>query len=166
VRSLCAAVGIGDVPTPAEDALWAEARNQRSGDGLRAYLSSYPTGAYADEARSRLAGCITAPVETPGPIDERRYPQWRVSPSPAHAFPTEDQARADALNRGNDDAGETCASFGLKDTLKSASVEPKTWECADRLHDHNWVCGFWGDLVCRSQRRVLTSEERCNEVRK
>jgi len=30
VRSLCAAVGIGDVPTPAEDALWAEALNQRA----------------------------------------------------------------------------------------------------------------------------------------
>jgi len=125
-------------------------------------LSSYPTGAHADEARFRLAGCITAPVETPGSIDERRYSNWPVPPSLAHAFPFEGQARADALKRGNDDAGETCASFGLKDTLKSASVEPKTWKCAE--HDHSVMCGFTGDLVCRVQRRVLTSEERCNGI--
>lgn len=44
LRSLCTAIGIGDVPTPAEQALWDEARRQPSGDGLRAYLRRYPAG--------------------------------------------------------------------------------------------------------------------------
>jgi hypothetical protein len=162
LRSLCTAVGTGGVPTPAEDALWAEARTQRSGDGLRAYLSRYPTGAYAEEGRARLAGCVRVPVETPGPTDERRYAQWRVNPGPTRAFSTEDQARGDALRRGNDDAHEVCAALGVTDSLLSASVEPRTWECAE--HEQGWACGFWGDLVCRLQRRVLTSEERCDEA--
>lgn len=163
VRSVCEAIDIGSVPTPGENAMWDEARSRRSGDALRTYLSRFPTGAYAEEARSRLAGCLNAPIETLGPTDEQRYPRWPVVRSPAHVFPSEDQAREDALKRGNEDASATCAAFGLKDRVLSASIEPETWDCDQ--HEHRFMCGFTGDLVCRVQRRVLVVEERCNEAR-
>lgn len=152
LRSLCSAVEIGNVSSTDEDALWEEARKQRSGDGLRAYLSRYPTGAYAAEAHGRLAACVTVLVEASGPVDERRYARWRVNLSPTHSFPTQEQARIDARSRGNADAREMCASFGLTDRVLSGSVEPETWDCAE--YEHGWMCGFTGDLVCRVQRLV------------
>jgi uncharacterized protein (DUF885 family) len=73
LQSLCTAIGIGDVPTADEQALWEKAPGQRAGDGLRAYLQAYPTGAYADEARSRLAACSHVRIETLGPEKQVRY---------------------------------------------------------------------------------------------
>jgi hypothetical protein len=166
LRPLCAAAGIGGVASQAEQARWDAARQQRSGDGLRAYLREYPDGAYADEARTRLATCTTERVEAPGAIDDRRYAQWRVNRSPARAFATKAEARADAQKRGSDDAHATCASFGLVDRLVSASIEPPAiespaWDCAEA--DRRFTCGFEGELVCRVQRVTVSLEEHCNE---
>jgi len=72
LRSLCAMVGIG--PTRAEQTLWDDARAQRSGDGLRAYLRAYPRGVYADEALARERGCTVEHVETLGPARDVRLP--------------------------------------------------------------------------------------------
>ena len=73
LRSLCAAAGIGDVPSAAEQSRWNDALRQDSGDGLRAYLREYPTGIYADEARSRLAGCWKEEIATLGPEKDARF---------------------------------------------------------------------------------------------
>jgi hypothetical protein len=110
---------------------------------LRAYLRDYPEGAYAAEAQVQLASCQRERVEAPGAVDDRRYPRWLVNRSAAHALATEAEARADAQQRGSDDARATCASFGLTDRLVSASVAPVTWDC--REVEHRFVCGFEGD---------------------
>src|ERR1043166_8624933 len=158
LRSVCTTLGIG--PTPAENALWARATTLRSGDGLREYLNAYPSGAFVDEAHARLDACAHEEIEALGRIDERRYAGWRVSPRPAHAFVSEDQARGDALQRGNDDARSSCGALGITDSLISATFELKTPSCSKQ--DDGFVCGLTGDLICRVQRKVRTPVERCN----
>ena len=160
MRSLCAAVGIGDVPTPAEQALWDEALTQRSGAGLHAYLRAYPAGAYADEARSRLAGCTTERVETLGPDRAVRY-AWTVNPNRARPLPTEDEARSDALKRGNRDAATTCKALAMKAQLLSALAEPHDWKCT--ALDRGFACGFDGEIVCHVRDRIESDHERCHD---
>ena len=43
------------VVTPAERADWEEARRQDTVEGYRAYLDAWPDGAFAQEARDRIA---------------------------------------------------------------------------------------------------------------
>ena len=160
LRSLCAAVGVGDVPTPAEQALWDEARKQSSGDGLRAYLRRYPEGAYADEGRARLAGCTIERVETLGPGRDVRF-ALTVSQTRARPLPTEDEARRDAVVRGNRDAADTCEPMRLKADLVSALAEPHEWSCTQL--DPGFACGFDGEIVCRVRDRIATDHERCRD---
>lgn len=158
LRSLCAAVGIGNVPTSAEQAQWEEALAQRSGDGLRAYLRTYPEGAYADEARTGLAGCKTVRVESLGPEKDVPYP-WIVNPLRAHPLPTEDSARREAVDRGNEDARTNCKVHRRTGDLLSAQVEPHKWTCIKL--DDGFTCGFEGDVVCRVRDRIQSDDERC-----
>jgi len=146
--------------TAAEQALWDEARTLRSGDGLRAYLRAYPAGAYADEARSRLAGCTTERVETLGPDRAVRY-AWTVNPNRARPLPTTDEARSDALTRGNQDAATTCKALAMKAQLLSALAEPHDWKCTEL--DRGFACGFDGEIVCHVRDRIESDRERCHD---
>lgn len=147
LRSLCAAVGIGDVPAPAEQALWDDALRQDSENGLNAYLHRYPTGVYADEAKSRLAGCQTK--ETPG--EEKEFRSVLTVPR-ARPWPTEDEARRDALERGHRDAGTMCKALEERDLLLSAQAEPQDWKCDKDTG--GFTCLFHGEIVCRVQQRI------------
>jgi hypothetical protein len=153
MRSFCAAVGIGDVPTPEEQALWDDALGQNSGDGLRAYLRTYPRGTYADEARSRLDGCRIE--ETLGPEREVRF-VLTVNPIRARPLSTEDEARRDAVARGQPDADTTCKPQEGPSRLRSVRVEPRDWRC-DR-DGRGFTCGFDGEIVCRVQSRIRSEQ--------
>jgi hypothetical protein len=158
LRSLCASIGIGNVPTAAEQALWDESLAQRTGDGLRAYLRSYPEGTYTDEARSRLAACKTERVERWGSEKDIPY-RWTVNVLRAHPLPTEDAARRNAVERGNEDAKDHCRAHRRTGDLLSAHAEPHSWMCI-KLGD-GFTCGFDGDIVCHVRDRILTDDERC-----
>ncbi len=160
LRSLCVAVGIGDVPTPAEQAPWDEALAQRSGDGLQEYLHRYPSGVHAVEATSRLLGCQHESVETLGPERDVRF-VLAVSPIPANALLTEDAARRDALTRGNRDAATTCEPLRRNARLLSAVAEPHDWKRAEQ--DHGFACGFDGEIVCRVRDVIEFDHERCHD---
>jgi hypothetical protein len=144
------------VPTPGERALWESALAQDSGDGLRAYLRAYPNGAHADEAKSRLAGCQIE--ETLGPEKDVRFVLRVNARRPS---PTEEEARRDALARGDRDAATTCKPQNITNVLRAASAEPHDWQC-DGSAD-GFTCGFDGEIVCRVQNRVRV--ERCRQPR-
>ena len=129
---------------------------QRAGDGLRSYLRSYPDGAHADEARTRLAGCTIERAETRGPEKDVRF---TLTVSQGGALPTEADARRDAVERGNRDAATTCAPQRMVADLRSAVAEARTWRCAPR--DGGVVCGFDGEIVCRVRDRIRADQERC-----
>jgi len=159
LRSVCVAVGIGNVPAASEQALWDNALRQDTEDGLREYLRTYPRGAFVDEARSRLDGCRFEHVETLGPERSHRY-RWRVNPTYARFLRTEDEARRNALERGYQDAATTCESLASKALLLlSAQAEPHEWRCTQ--DEHGFACGFDGDIVCRLQDRIEFDREHC-----
>ena len=55
----------GDVASPAEESAWAEAKAQHSGDGLRAYLRTYPPAATTTRHARGSPGCrIGRPIAT------------------------------------------------------------------------------------------------------
>jgi hypothetical protein len=159
LRVVCMAIGIG--PSADEQALWHHAIVQRTGQGLRAYLQRYPTGTYADEARSRLDGCSLQRVETPGPDKEWRYP-LTVSANRTRLQATDPAARCDAMTRGQQDADTTCKLLGSSMTIEAALAEPRDWRCFGG--HHGFTCGFDGEIVCRGHDRIFSDEERCNET--
>ena len=161
IRSLCAVLGIGAVPTAEEQALWEEALAQRSGDGLRAYVQAFPAGAHAEEARTRLAACSHVRIQTLGP--ERDIP-YRLIVIRMSGWPTEQEARDDALARGNKDAVAMCEPLRYTADVVSASVEPVApgdWKCMEA--DRRFACGFTGRVVCRVRDHIVSEQERCRD---
>lgn len=151
LRSLSATIG---APTSAEQALWNRALAQDSCDGLRAYLRTYPLGAYAGEAKSRLEGRRTK--VTLGPERDERH-TWLVNPR--RSLPTEEAARSDARRRGDQDAATNCKSLATGNFIQllKAWVEPHDWKCDARTD--GFTCGFDGQIVCRVRDRIRS--ERC-----
>lgn len=161
IRSLCATIGIGAVPTAEEQALWENALAQRSGDGLRAYLQAFPAGSHAEEARTRLAACSHVRIQTLGPERDAPYPLTVIRMS---GWPTEQEARDDALARGNKDAVTMCESFRYTADVVSASVEPVApgdWKCTQT--DRRFACAFTGKVVCRVRDHLVSDQERCRD---
>ncbi len=151
LRSLNATVGAS---TSAERALWDRALAQDSCDGLRAYLRTYPLGAYADEAKSRLEGRRTE--ETLGPELDKRY---FLPVNPRRSLPTEKAARSDALRRGDQDAAAMCKPLAGTHLVQLVDswADPHDWKCDERTD--GFTCGFDGDIVCRVRNRIRS--ERC-----
>jgi hypothetical protein len=161
LRSLCAAIGIGDVPSAEEQALWDKALAQDSGDGLRAYARAFPSGTHAEEARTRLAGCAHVRFQTLGPERDAPHPLTVIRTS---GWPTEQVARDDALARGRRDAAAICEPFRYAADVVSASVEPvapSDWKCTET--DHRFACGFVGKAVCRIRDHIVSDQERCRD---
>jgi hypothetical protein len=159
VRGLCASLGIGDVATAAEQALWDQALAQRAGDGLRGYLRSYPSGAYANEAKARLDGCRHDWIETLESEIEVRYPLV-LNPVLAQLSATEAEAQADALQRGAAEAASACEPLRHVAEIIATRAEPHRWDCA--ADGTQAGCGFTGNSVCRIRRRVASDREDCS----
>jgi hypothetical protein len=158
VRTVCSRWGLGGVPTPAEETAWV-ARVPGDCTALRAYLSRFPNGAYAEEAGRKLLAAETAVTERWRAAEEQR-PQLRVRPT-FDPLASEKAARADALARAAADAEElACAGYkaGLF-RLLDVAVEVRNWDCSPR--HGGFVCGFDGLAVCRVQARTLERREIC-----
>lgn len=143
LRSRCAAFGLGGVPTPAEEALWA---SRPPGDCivLRAYVERFPRGAYAAEATRRLLA-VDARPEQRIEREQRRLP-LTVRPT-LTTFGTEQAARTDALARAATDAARQCAGFtAAGNRVQAVNVEVSEWRCLP--HDGGAVCGFDGESIC------------------
>lgn len=158
IAAACARLGIGEVPSAAEEALWGEAARQATGAGLRAYLRRFPAGAYAEEAHRRLAACQIEKVETLAPPREQRY-RLPVPPRYTPLLLTEQAARDDALVRAERDAATYCDSYRWIAQLVATEVRPGAWSCS--AWEGGFVCGFDGEILCRLQDRLVTEEERC-----
>ncbi|HEX7940608.1 MAG TPA: hypothetical protein VF488_02320 [Gemmatimonadaceae bacterium] len=113
-------------------------------------------------SRRRARGWRPAPTwasrrwerDAPYPLTVIRMSSW----------PTEQEARDDALARGNQDAATACGSFRYTSDVVSASVEPVApgnWKCTET--DHRIACGFVGKVVCRVRDHLVSQQERCRE---
>jgi hypothetical protein len=156
VRGLCGAMGIGGVPSRAEEALWSR---RRAGDcnALRSFLSRFPQGAHATEAQTRLATARSETKETWTP-EQRRLPL--VVRSALHPFPSKQAAQTDALARAPKEAQAACVGFNQAEfRLLSARAVPVEWRCTERLGGH--VCGFDGEAICEVSARHVDRIETC-----
>jgi hypothetical protein len=156
VRAACAQLAIGGVPTPVEDAVW---RSRVAGDCsvLRAYLSRFPDGAYAEDASRRLGARVTQ-------TEESWVPQEKTLPftvtTAIEALPSEERARADALSRADREAATFCSPYAQDEfRLRAQRVVPDTWRCTPR--PGGVACGFDGQVVCEVDARRLDAVERC-----
>lgn len=143
VRSGCAAIGIGKVPTVAEEQLW---RQRPIGDcaTLRTYLERFPLGAYADEATRRLQAAETRDEEH-AVRETRRLPMTVRASMTSYA--TDTAAKADAVSRGGEEARRLCSGYtaaGGRVVRTEPAVD--TWRCTS--HPGGVVCGFDGEAVC------------------
>ena len=149
------------MPSNAERARWEQARATGFGDGLRGYLQAYPMGAYADEARARLAACFHVRTETLGAERDVRHP-LTVNANRTRLQASERDARADAVARGNQDAATSCALLASSSNVITAVAVPRDWRCTE--DSHQFTCGFDGEIVCRVRDRIATDEERCGDA--
>jgi len=156
LHAVCAAWGLGGLPTKAEERVW----NQRAaGDcaGLRAYLARFPTGAFAEEAGRRLQAAETVDGERWLPEEQRLPITVRATLAPLQS---EEAAGADALARGTTEAGRACEGFKSGEfRLVSATAEVQSWRCSAR--GSGSVCGFDGQAICRVEARHGTRRQVC-----
>ena len=108
IRSACALVGVGGVPTHAEEQQWA---TRPAGDcnWLRRYVSSNANGPYADQV-TRLLQARRETVDESWRPEERKL-RFHVS-SHLDAFSGERAARADTLSRTLEEAAVACGMLG------------------------------------------------------
>lgn len=155
---LCRPFGLGGVPTKAEEDTYAAAKARTGGDGLRTYLRRYPSGVFAAEAQTRLAGCRIA-------LHERWTPDVRTQPliiSAAAGRGSEATARADALARGKQEAAFVCAGYAQGEfRLTASEANAQAWTCAQ--HAGGVSCGFDGQAVCKVDVRHSDSQEICRD---
>jgi hypothetical protein len=158
IHGVCASRGFGGLPTQEEENLWSR-RLAGDCEGLRAYLSRFPQGAYAEEAGRRLQAAET--VEKESWVQEERSLPLTVRTTLAPLV-NEEAARADALARGATEARTTCESFNSREfRLVSAAAEVQSWRCSAR--GSGSVCGFDGKAVCRVEARQVVQRQVCRE---
>jgi hypothetical protein len=156
IHGVCASWGLGGVPTKAEQILWAQ---RAPGDcvDLRAYLASFPKGAFAEEAGRRLQAAETVEEESWTP-DEHNLPL--TVRTTLTSLASEEAARADALTRGATEAAQACEGFnGGEFRLASSAAVAQSWRCSAR--GSGWVCGFDGQAICQAEARRVTQRQVC-----
>lgn len=148
VRTACGYLGVGGAPQPQEQSAWDAVA---SCEDLRGYLARWPSGAFADEARSLLvARTLDGPWGTP--FDETLPLTIRRS---ARTSADEVAARAEAEKRGAMEAADLCASFGSAGhDVVASEARVDTWYCQTV---DGWTCGFDGRARCTLRLR----SERC-----
>jgi len=156
VRAACGEIGMGGVPSRAEEALWSK---RPAGDcqALRDFLASFPHGAYAAEGQTRLAASKFEAKERWG-REDRSVPL--LVPKTIDPFPSEQRARVDALDRGPEEARLACAGYSHGEfRLLSARAVTKVWSCVHR--GRGVSCGFNGEAVCEVQALHVDRIEIC-----
>ena len=146
VHSACRANGWGGVATPAEEATWEQARARSDGEGFRAYLSRYPTGAFAAAAQARLAGCRRIEAES-----------WTAEKRTLPLYALVDQPSAGALaGPAAREARHVCRGYGEGEfRLDGASARISRSSCeAGR-------CEIEGEAVCAVRVRSVEPREEC-----
>lgn len=157
VNSLCAVWGLGGVPTREETALWT-ARTSGDCAALRTYLERYPKGAYAEEAGRWLQVATSESTEHWTKREERQPLAVRSTLEPQ---PDETTAKADALERGEAEAKESCEllTTGGAFRVLSTRAEVKEWRCLPR--GGGVTCGFDGWAICQVEARSVETREVC-----
>ena len=156
VHSLCASWGLGGIPTKEEETIWAQ-RKPGDCEGLRAYLTRFPKGAFAEEADRMIQAAVPGEEESWIPQEQRLQLFVRSAFTP---LPSEKAARADAVARAEGEAALACKGFKTGAFhLISATAEPQSWHCSAR--GSGSACSFEGEAVCQVEVRRVIQRQVC-----
>lgn len=156
IHAACGEMGLGGVPSRAEDSLWSK-RPAGDCNALRAFLATFPHGAYAAEVQTRLAASKFDETER-WVREERSVPLF--VPKTIDPFSSERGAQADALERGPGEARLACTGYSRGDfRLLSARAVHREWSCVQR--GSSFSCGFSGEAVCEVQALHADRIETC-----
>jgi len=158
VRALCARLEWGGVPGRLEEAAWI-ARSPGDCAALRTFIERFPRGVYAEQATRLLQASRKDTAEAW--VEETRKVPLFIGKG-LRVWPTEEAARADALERGKRDARLACGGFDsgvfrLRDAAVDSSAPE--WNC-DRSGGGT-RCGFEGYAVCQVDAKHTTEREVC-----
>lgn len=147
VHTLCRSNGWGGVATLEEEGLWANAQARRDGEGFRAYLTRYPSGAFAAAAQARLAGCRRI-AEERWVEDARSLPLYAAVDAPGGVV---------ALQRlADEEAEHVCRGYDQGEfRLRRAAARLRRSPCADGR------CEMEGEAICQVEVRHEESREEC-----
>lgn len=150
-------------PDPADARAWQAIRQAPPGSLHRsdfdAYLHAFPQGAYAKEARQRLAACRDEPES-----------QWQRQADtlplvvPREPAATEAAARAALQALLPQHAQDTCAPYAKnpeQHRLLGALAEPAGLQCEPLGAGRGWRCGFDGHVTCTLEVRRTVNREIC-----
>ncbi len=159
LHAVCARYGIGGVASAAEENAWTAAQLTSDCAALRDFITRFAEGVHAAEADRRLRAARKETEQT-----------WRHETvnvplflgSNLRAWPTENAARADAIERGQNDAKLACAGFASNAyRLRDAKVDPSAgqWNC--QRNADGTRCSFTGRAICEVDARSTIEHEIC-----
>ena len=157
-RAACRALGLGNVPSVAEEETWQRAQGSVDGEGFRAYLREYPDGAFAQAAQARLTACRKQKMEQWSP---RVQTLPLIVPGAFKAASNEAGARALVAPRVAAEAQRTCQPFANSDVhrLRESRASEAGWRCDEG--PQGWRCSFDGDAICALEERSTSEREIC-----
>lgn len=153
VQGFCSQRGLGGQPTPVELEYW-NAMPAGQCAALQAYVDRWPKGAYAEEAKSRLA----APKTVAEPSVEPQVVRLPVTVAARHRGSTLEAAQQRALSSVT--FAQACGGLRSSGSVKvTHAVEALTWECSKRGSAE--VCGFKGQAVCTVETAHVVQRQTC-----
>ena len=143
--------------SPADAALWAQARADQTKTAYQDYLRAFPNGAHANEARDILLTCRTETREVWQP-GQSAQPVRGVS---VDADLTEAQACQAATTMANTRADLNCAAIAGNVGYRNgvATVQPGTCDCTQAAY--GWSCAIDMAASCTWEQRMVQPMEVC-----
>lgn len=159
VSDACGSLGLGSRPAKTERLAW-QALRAGNCDDLKSFLGHFPAGTLGERARSLLADHHVS--ESPIRTVVTHQLVLRQSPSDT-ARPTLAQAKADALNRAQQNAVNLCNGFAgtSRYRFKSATIDVQQWDC--EKNGGGFSCGFDGQAICELEERTVRTDESCGK---
>ena len=157
IKWACSSLGIGGVPTAADERLWAS-RPLGDCEWLRRYVAQNANGVYAERVARLLQARRTRVEESWAPEEYR----LRIYVSAGPAFRAEGEAQADTLSRAKQEAALACSGFAAPAyRVRSARVADESiqWRCM-RLSTGT-RCSVDANSVCAVDARHSVTREVC-----
>jgi hypothetical protein len=159
LRPVCRVLGLGGLPSPAEERMWQDAQRRTDGEGYRQILREYPDGVFAKQAQARLAACRQEQVER---WEKRSQSLPIVVLRDMRGAASQAAAREMATLRVEAESRRACGAFLGSDAyrLQDARVSGDGWRCENA--PTGWHCGFDGEVICDLEERSTSTREVCS----
>ena len=152
--SVCRGLGIGGVPTAAEETRFNTARAEGC-EGLRHFVTAEGDNPLIDDARRLLEGRRVVREESWTPRDQT----LEIFVSGSGSGSSREAAIAAATPPVKDAAERACRPFASTDEYRLVSAGPSDWNCSQV--GGAWSCRAASTAVCKLEERHVVEKEIC-----